>query len=138
MPHNPLPELHSAPGFDEHLWTARPPLLLNQRPQASHFTEPLCSSTGLALSLEHLCLALSASLLNSLLHTAHSLPGVSTSSAGFDAAPLIHCRPHTTLSCPAPSHTTPLPQSPHPSYPSSQDPSTSSWDHRMDGFVAAS
>ena len=44
-----------------HVWTARPPLLLNHFLQVWHWAAPLCSLTCLFLSLRHLCLFLSLS-----------------------------------------------------------------------------
>lgn len=53
----------------EHLWTARPPLLLNHLPRESHFTAPHCLHTGLFLSCKYLCLLKPDLLLKDVLHT---------------------------------------------------------------------
>ena len=54
-----------------HLWTARPPLLLNHLLQWLHRTAPLWSSMELILSLLHLCLFMSPGLLKHLPHSLH-------------------------------------------------------------------
>lgn len=54
------------------LCTLRPPALRNHLLHTVHWTEPLCSCTGLLLSRRHLCLSRSPCLLKVLPHPLHA------------------------------------------------------------------